>query len=940
VDADLAQDAAAVRAALLERLLADRQSGGARAGTEYRALYAEHRALVDRELAALAGDAVPEPAPRDDLGAVGPYRLLRELGRGGQGIVYLALDVRLGRRVALKVLPALGPNALELARRFQREAAVASRLDHPGICQIHEAGVADGVLFIAMRYVEGETLAARLARARDAHDAQERDGAAPRHELHETLALFEACALALHHAHEAGVVHRDVKPTNVVIDPRGEPVILDFGLAREKDDPALTRTGDFVGTPAYASPERLTGRRADVDRRTDVYSLGVSLYEAVTGLRPFDAPTPEGLFQAILTREPPDPRSLRRGLPFDLKVVLETALAKDAARRYATALDLARELRSVRNGEPIRARSLSVVERLARWARRAPARAALVLVLAVGVPALSALGGHVLATRNELAVGRSVVFQDRIDRAVDRGFATLLSMFADAEGDFREALRLDPANLEATAGLVLCYLRLHQRDGTERIDQALAFLDRQERLIGHDPDLLRVRLLCAEAAGDDEAKDALRREIGEQASALGCILESAHLWDLVLDVPGNRRAAVAMHRLASLACDYSPRPRLYVFVLRGLGASALGDEIEMERVGEAILAHWPGDPDAGLYAAGILPGPHERARRLILEEVLPLQLDRPQAWMLLALRWGSDSDWTRCEEAFERALELGGPNGWILCRLGYLRLSLGRPEEALEDFEEALALPGARPGVRVGRGCARRDLGDLEGAEADYRSAIGDARGYYGGEFQLGRLLARSGRAKEAIPLFRRCLELDDLDSDLWSLLASALAQAGCEAEARATWQEATRRVPSDPELWNRFAWFLVDPHRGPSEWEPEIAVDAVERALALPGGEKPSIMNTYGLALYRRGDDERALQTLRRSAVLQAERGLPPIVENYAYVAAAAARLGRREEALEALCVAREAFAREPDAGSARSALAETEAAVNESQVVAGRSQ
>lgn len=928
MDAHSPQDEAAFRAAFLDRFLADRLAGGPQAPLAYRQIFAAHGELVDRELAALASACAAQPGAARDLGTIGSYRLLGELGRGGQGIVYLAEDLRLRRRVALKVLPSLGLQAQELAPRFQREAEVASRLDHPGICAIYEAGAADGMLYIAMRYVEGRTLAAHLDATRG--PATARTGVpASRREIDATLELFEKCALSLHHAHESGVVHRDVKPTNVLIDGRGEPVILDFGVARGRDDAALTRTGEFLGTPAYASPELLAGRRTDVDRRTDVYSLGVSLYEALTGRRPFEAPTPEGLFQAILTSEPPDPRRLNRALSADLRVVLETALEKDVRRRYATALDLALDLRAVRRREPIRARPAPAARRLVRWAQRAPARAALVLVLATGLPAVTGLGGYLLAARDTLAAGRSAQVRSRVDRAVDRGFMALLTASTDPAAEFEEALALDRSSLEATAGLTLHLLGLPGGEGPgkePRLGEALTLLEQQERLLGRQPDLLRLKLLCAETAGDEEQAEALRREIGGSTSALACVIGAVRLWNLAVGSPNNHRAAGEMYHLASMACDLEPRPQLFHHVLRGLAASAVSDVREAERCVDVIIALWPDDPEAALAAAGVAPR-SERSVRLIEEEVLPFQPEAPLAWMLLGLAWW-EKDGKRAAECLERALELGGPNPFILSRLGRARLMLGRPGEALEAFEQALALDGRSAEVLVGRGLAYQELGDTARAEEDFRRSLGLWDGYYGGELALGSLLAETGRAEEALSMYRHCVQVDEL-SPAWLRIPGVLRLAGRDDEARAAWEEATRRLPEDPNAWNSLAWFHVDPLRKPELWSPDVAVGAAELALRLPGGEQPYILNTLGVALYRRGDDERACEELRASAKLQAERQLPPSVGVHAFLAAAAARLGRWEEAEESLDLARRLLALDPDDAGARAALAEAEAAL-----------
>ncbi len=337
---------------------------------------------------------------------VGPYRLLRLLGGGGQGTVYVAEDPRLARRVALKVLPdssLASPRALE---RLRREAAVAARLQHPGLCAVYDAGVADGVPYVAMALLSGRSIAEWLR-------AEPVEGLS-RDEILRRVGLIEEAARAIHAAHEAGIVHRDLKPGNVQVTDEGHAVILDFGLARdEQSDVSLTNTGDVFGTPAYMAPEQVSGRRAGPG--TDVYALGVTLYELVTGTRLHDAPTREALFHAILTRPPPDVRARAPRAPRDLTVVLATALAKNVGHRYRTAHDLAEDLRAVRESRPIAARRPTVVARLARWVRRDPVQAGLSAALVLAMVAAAGFGGFVLAKSPALREGERVLQAQELD---------------------------------------------------------------------------------------------------------------------------------------------------------------------------------------------------------------------------------------------------------------------------------------------------------------------------------------------------------------------------------------------------------------------------------------------------------------------------------------------------------------------------------------------
>lgn len=289
------------------------------------------------------------------------FRIIREVGRGGMGVVYEAIEESLGRRVALKVLPNQLMNDPECLARFQREAQTASRLHHTHIVPVFGVGQQDGVHYFVMQFIAGVSPKAGVAM-----------------EPNRVADWGAKLADALAYAHSQGVLHRDVKPSNVLIDEHGAPWLADFGLARQDDGPALTETGRFLGTLRYAAPERLNGH---ADARGDIYGLGTTLYEWAVGQPAFAGGDTARLTQQIASDEPAHPRRINSKIPRDLETVILKAMAKDPARRYQTASELADDLRRVVSFEPIRARRIGPLGRLRRWAGRNPVIAALLLSL-------------------------------------------------------------------------------------------------------------------------------------------------------------------------------------------------------------------------------------------------------------------------------------------------------------------------------------------------------------------------------------------------------------------------------------------------------------------------------------------------------------------------------------------------------------------------------
>jgi serine/threonine protein kinase len=466
-------------------------------------------ALAELGRSASAGEAsVPPVAPdlHPDQGRLGDFRIVREVGRGGMGVVYEAEQISLGRRVALKVLPFAAALDARQLQRFHNEAQAAAHLHHTHIVPVHAVGCERGVHFYAMQFIEGHTLAALIRQLRHlaglegpvpnggggsavalaSHlasrgcppappEPEPGPGAGPAPALpppscraapatatapaaalptegstrspgffRTAARLGLQAALALEHAHTEGVVHRDVKPANLLVDGAGRLWVTDFGLARFRGEAGLTLTGDLVGTLRYMSPEQALGQRHLVDHRTDVYSLGATLYEVLT-LEPVHAGHDRQVLLRQIASEPPrPPRRLNPALPADLETVVLKALDKEPEARYATAQELADDLRRFLEDRPIRARRPSLWQRARKWARRhRPVVVSAAVLLALAVLALAVTSVLLTAAyRAEAEQRRRAEAKEQLAReAVDEMYTQVAEEWLAGQPDLQPVQR-------------------------------------------------------------------------------------------------------------------------------------------------------------------------------------------------------------------------------------------------------------------------------------------------------------------------------------------------------------------------------------------------------------------------------------------------------------------------------------------------------------------
>jgi serine/threonine protein kinase/tetratricopeptide (TPR) repeat protein len=356
-----------------------------------------------------AGDSGP---PADVLKDFGDYELLEEIGRGGQGVVYRARQKSLNRIVALKVI-GLGQWATQAhLKRFRREAEAAANLDHPCIVPIYEVGEREGSCYFSMKFIDGGQLDEVARRAPIS--------------IRNAAELIAKLARTVHYAHEHGILHRDIKPGNILVDAKGEPHLTDFGLARLSETKStVTHTMDMLGTPSYMAPEQASGHNEQLTSATDVYGLGAVFYQLLTGHPPFAGGTTYETVWLVLETEPRQPRLWNPKIDRELSTICLKCLEKDPKRRYSSALALAEDLEHWLKHEPIRAKRSGLVTRARKWVRRNPAIAALIASLV----ALAA------------AMGWNVWKSELISRPATKGIAVL--PFENLSGDKENAVFVD-----------------------------------------------------------------------------------------------------------------------------------------------------------------------------------------------------------------------------------------------------------------------------------------------------------------------------------------------------------------------------------------------------------------------------------------------------------------------------------------------------------------
>jgi tetratricopeptide (TPR) repeat protein len=902
------------------------------------------------------GAAVAGPPP---VGCLGDFRIVREVGRGGMGVVYEAEQISLGRRVALKVLPFAAALDARQLQRFKNEAHAAGQLHHPHMVPIHFVGSERGVHFYAMQLIDGQSLAevvsqlrqragrepaapggppgslsrlvGDLASGRWAPDAPAAAGQQPTGPAADTdprlapgratersitnRAFFRTAARlgvqaaeALEQAHQLGVIHRDVKPANLLVDGRCHLWVTDFGLAQVQGDTRLTLTGDVLGTLRYMSPEQALARRGLVDHRTDVYSLGVTLYELLT-LEPAVAGSDRAeILRRIAQEEPAPPRRLNRAVPAELETVVLKALAKDPAERYATAQELADDLQRFLEDKPIRARRPTAAQRLGKWCRRHKA-----VVAGAGVLALVAV----------LLAGGTALWWAAAERNVEQALGEAVRLQGEGKGpEALSAARRAEGLL--IAGPVRPGLGRHVR--RRRADLEMAVLLEDIRLRGSE-----VRGSSFDDARKDPDYEAAFREYGidvgrlapreaaERMQATTIPVElAAALDDWALVRRRTRKDEAAWKDLLALARAADPDDwrnqvrdaleRGDAALLRRLGASERTAGLPpstLVSLAEALRKNGAVERAAALLRQAQQQHPGDFWINHTLAETLTYLKAPPWDDVIrfqtaaLALRPGSPGVYVNlgralalkgafadAKAAYEQALRLKPDYAMAYNNLGAVLEESGRPREAEAALRKAIEL---RPGFAISYtnlGPTLQDQGKLPEAEAACRKAIELRPDFAEAYSDLSGTLAAQGKLPEAEAACRKAIELQPDLAVAHGKLGYVLRSRGKLPEAEAACRKAIELQPDLALAYSTLGETLLAQGKLPE------AEAACRKAVEL-GPENPRVYLSLGSVLLARGKPTEA-----EAACIKAVELGPDLAEAHNNLGSALDEQGKLPEA------------------------------------------
>ncbi len=853
-----------------------------------------------------------QPAP---LGTLGDYTLRRQIGRGGMGIVYDAWQNSMDRRVALKVLPAGVAADTRACARFMREAQAAGKLSHQNVVAVHSTGVEEGTPWYAMEYVEGETLAQIVPRLKDA--APEADTPFGRKDdiayFGNLARAFAGVAEGLQHAHSKGVIHRDIKPSNIVLDGDGRLRILDFGLARLEGQESLTISGDLLGTPLYMSPEQARQKKIQIDHRTDVYSVGATMYEMLAVRPPFKGKDHQDTLSQIIERDPVEPRKVNPHVPRDLETIVLKCMRKDPGDRYGTAEALAQDLRRFVRSDPIEARPQSSVRVLTRCFWRNRRRIAMALIAIASSLACVLVLAEAYREQRE---NRLTEFRTIVSRCA--GEIRLAELVTEAPDLFRSGLEWvtdnDPKKLVWAARSQ--HLEQLTRQNLMRCRETVPelsndvdyFLGRLCLVLGQESEAVKMldrdfaparilRSLILEENGDQQrAKEEERKAlIGNSASWIRVWLRARRY-----SAAGRwREAAIAYDELLGAVDGNEPYLGFTMDIHLGRGYAHLQSGTFQKAVEEFSVAkrRWPEaiEPKILLARAWYMQGDEDYANELLreLEEQHPKADIGLWASTMYALLedWQAASTWSKRihQDPLTRALReaycgyklqlwdhVARASEEVLAQdpdhsegyryLGYSLVKLKEYDKAEQVYEESGKLPPETSPRLTGLARVASARGNYRKAVDYYKRAIEANEYHYHSYSNLGLLAYEPlGNFAAAERLYRYLIRRFERVSEAYLNLCILLRQRGdfelaLKLGRRA--EELDRWHWGAPVLQAICLWGLgkreaaLDLARRTTVEEPERAMEFAE----------------YGRMLLQRGQTTSALDALKKAVALDEE--------------------------------------------------------------------
>jgi serine/threonine protein kinase/tetratricopeptide (TPR) repeat protein len=882
---------------------------------------------------------------------LGDFRILREVGRGGMGVVYEAEQISLARRVALKVLPFAATMDSRHLQRFQNEARAAASLEHPHIVPFYGVGCERGVHYYAMKFIEGQSLAELIRKQNETSEPRPTleprprgsgepqplpvcrgsDTTSPLRAIPTEGAPRDAGAFrqiaewgiqaaeALEHAHSLGIVHRDIKHANLMIDSNGSLWVTDFGLARTAAEAGLTMTGDVLGTLRYMSPEQALAKHGLVDHRTDVYSVGVTLYELLTGRPAVNGKDREEILNRITLEDSKPPRSFDATIPRDLETIVLKAMAKSPAERYATAADLASDLRRWLEDRPIQAKRPGLVQRSRKWARRhrTTVTAAAVALLVV----LMLLGGGIgwvvrdRAGRRDKAV-EALHEADQLRQeekwsealgAVRRAEEVLTGVVTVT--DLRDQSRELAKDLEMARRLENILVEIGTSGDAFNWVSADAAYDKAFQWYGLDVENLEIEA-AAERVRSRSIRVQLcnalihwaRMRIGskkggwEQLRDIAVAAESsawlASLRNATSQADAEARRKALEHLADPVRVRDLPRRSLHLLASELAANGARDQAITLLRQARKRFA---GD----FWINFLLARNLYHSRPPLLEESIRYytaavsirpDLSAPRVNLGLALK-----DKGLLDEAiltYQEAIDLQNDDMLAHTNLGNALRDKGQLDKAVNAFHEALRLKPDFAPAHDGLGTVFFKQRRLDEAIAAYHRAIDSDPDWAFAHNHLGLALAAKRDFDKAVSAFREAVRAKPEAAEFHNNLGFMLVIQGQVGEAITAYREAIRLGPDLSMTMNNLAWQLAT-CPDPKLRDPAEAVRLANRAVQL-APRQGAFQNTLGVAFYQAGEWQSAVTALNASM----ERNKGGDSSDWFFLAMAQWQLGDKQQA------------------------------------------